>query len=98
MSSSINCSNDRHIARIVVLRYNEYKRKEVKWLHNSSSDGISSTTVGVAARVTVFSGACQTFASKTAPATFKMHQQNFRRTSKIIIPIDVDHAKLKQMC
>ncbi len=35
-----------------------------------------------------FAGA--TFASKTAPAKFKMHQQNFRCASKIINPNDFD--------
>jgi hypothetical protein len=33
-----------------------------------------------------FAGA--TFISKTAPAKFKMHQQNFSRASKIIYPND----------
>jgi hypothetical protein len=52
----------------------------------------------------LFSGARQqnfgvTFASKTAPAKFKMCQQNFRRAGKIINPNDFDmpHKKKEKL-
>jgi hypothetical protein len=48
-SSSICCSNERHVARVVVLHNNKHKRKEMKWRRNSSPSGVSSTMVGVAA-------------------------------------------------
>jgi hypothetical protein len=48
-SSNVSHSNQCHIARIVVLRNNQHKRKEVKWQHDSSPGGVSSTMVGVAA-------------------------------------------------
>jgi hypothetical protein len=44
-----------------------------------------------------FAGA--TFASKTAPAKFKMRQQNFRRASKIINPTcQIKKMRLKYCC
>ncbi len=41
--------NERYVARIIMLRNNQHKRKEVKWWRDSSPGGVSLTMVGVAA-------------------------------------------------
>jgi hypothetical protein len=47
--SSICPGDERHVARIIVLRNNQHKRKEVKWQCNGSPGGDSSAIVGMAA-------------------------------------------------
>jgi hypothetical protein len=57
------------------------------------SDGIFWHTPAELCWCKSFAGA--TFASKTAPAKFKMRQQNFRRASKIINPNHFDMPSKK---